>query len=241
MSKLFTGIGDTKPSTILSKEETENLLKEREQKALESQKRGEEARKKDLAEMQVECDKQLLDFYLDKSYLDLYKEYTPLRNEILVKVFTYSPSNRELVNKSLLGRSEIILPSAVNGEYVKSTTANSDRTLPIVKVISVGLGCQSLHISRGKLYTVSVDDIEGYDFNPDFIHAMQYGDAKQGGKNITKIPTDMPQRMKKINIRWAKFRFNLPNLLDKESSNFSDIFLIPEVLIKSEYKPNGVS
>lgn len=241
MSKLFTGVGDTKPTTLLSKEETDKLFKDREDKALESQKRAEENRKKDLAEMQIDCNNQLIDFYKNNSYSDSFKEYIPLRNEVLVKIFTYKPSNKELIGKSLLGRSEIMIPSAANGEYVKSTTSNTDQTLPIVKLIKIGKSCETKDLKEGSLYTVSVDDIEGYDFNPDFIHAMQYGDAKQGGKNITKIPTDMPQRKKRINIRWAKFVFNMPNLLKKEDNKFSDIFLIPEVLIKSEFIPDGVN
>lgn len=234
MSKLFTGVGDTKPTTLLSKEETDKLLKEKQ----DSQKRAEDILKKDKEDMQIECDRQILEFYKDTSYYEKFKKFTPLKEECIIKIFKYS-ADKAVASKGLLGKSKLILPSSINGGLTETTTANVDKHLPIIKIIRKGLTCK-LNVEEGKLYVVALDDVEGYVFNPDYIWAMQ-NMAKQGSKNLTHIPSDMEQRIRKIDNTWSKYKFNVPNLLFKHLSEFKDVYLIPDILIKSEFIPDGVN
>jgi hypothetical protein len=233
MSKLFTGLGETK-TALASTNGTgiDEVFKQRDDKALESQKKAEESRKKDLEQLQIDCDNQLLEF-AKKDITFEFEKFVPLKEDVLVEIFKFIPS-KEYISKSLLGRSPILLFSQLDGTTKESTTANNEQYLPIVRVIKVGVACSNKSIIPGSLYTVSVEDIEGYSFNPDYIWMMQ-NFAKQGQKNLTHIPADVPQRIKNIDTKWGKYRFNKPNLLKKEENEYRDIFLIPEISIKARY------
>lgn len=197
--------------------------------------------------------KNLRRFIEDDSYFENYDNYIFHGNEVLVKLFEFEPS-ADLSKKQLLGERVLLLPikDPKTGKIVdwKPGKAGLERRIyPLVKVIKVGLRVnfvetaeghlkeidEKYRIKEGSLYTVPADDVVGENWNPDFLFNMNsFAKTNQNGKpSIVNTPEDMPQKLPKVEINWAKYKFET---VDKIKDKNEFIYLIPSLKLKARYK-----
>lgn len=175
----------------------------------------------------------LRDFITDDSYFPEYSGYIPLGDKVLIRLFKFTP--REDL-KGELGTTEILLPGALDGNWKPKSQALSEKIFPIAKVIRKGLRAGDAHIEEGKIYTVPYEEILGTQWNPDFLHLVQTFAGKSGNQGkLVNIPEDMPQRLPKMAIEWARYKFSMPDRLGKETEDDKLTFLIPTIKLESIY------
>jgi hypothetical protein len=199
----------------------------------EAKRTYEEAQAQAKAEMQVEYVKALKDFYSDESYFDEFKDCEPLGKEVLVKIFFFQPP-KELASKRALGETELIISSKFDKQLKTTTQALYERYYPVVKVIKKGSDKDLENIKIGELYTVPAVDIEGEQWNPDFLHYMNtFAKVDNGKHGIVHTPPDMPPKIQSIKLTWDRYKFQVPGSV-KESDG--SIYLIPSVKLKTPYR-----
>lgn len=199
----------------------------------EAKRTYEEAQAQAKAEMQVEYVKALKDFYSDESYFDEFKDCEPLGKEVLVKIFFFQPP-KELASKRALGETELIISSKFDKQLKTTTQALYERYYPVVKVIKKGSDKDLENIKIGELYTVPAVDIEGEQWNPDFLHYMNtFAKVDNGKQGIVHTPPDMPPKIQSIKLTWDRYKFQVPGSV-KESDG--SIYLIPSVKLKTPYR-----
>ncbi len=240
----FSGIGesllaekDPRDLNLLFKQKKHGVSSEKHDELTkethEAKKSYEEAQAEAKAEMQVEYVKALKAFYADESYFDEFKDCDPLGKEVLVKIFFFQPP-KELASKRALGETELIITSKFDKQLKTTTQALYERYYPIVKVIKKGADKDLESIKIGGLYTVPAIDIEGEQWNPDFLHYMNtFAKADNGKQGQVHTPGDMPPKIQSIKLNWERYKFQIPGSV-KESDG--SIYLIPSVKLKTPYR-----
>ena len=245
----YSGIGESLEAVVGEKDPRDvNLLlknhpvrnvmtddkKEAAVKEVEEAKRTyEQAQAQAKIELQNEYKKALKAFYEDESYFDEFKDCEPIGKEVLVKIFFFKPS-KELAAKRVLGEKELIISSKFDKQLKTTTEALYEKYYPIVKVIKKGGDSGLDKIKIGELYTVPAVDIEGEQWNPDFLHYMNtFAKADNGKQGIVHIPPDMEPKIQSIKLNWDRYKFQAPGSV-KESDG--SIYLIPSVKLKTPYK-----
>jgi len=181
--------------------------------------------------IQEEFDKQLADFINDKSEQDEYKNFNPLQEKVIVKLFKFAPID----NKNALGTSQILIESPLDGKWKSSSIAQNEKIFPICKVIKVGKYITD--IKAGDVFTVPVSDIVGDDMNPEFMWLVQnFGQQGKHG-SMTKIPENMRQRIPKLEKNWERYKFSLPDRIGDETDDDKLVYLIPLLKLEAEYNP----
>lgn len=172
-----------------------------------------------------------LNYFLDDtSEQELYKKYTPLKEEILVKLFKFIPERKT----ETLGKSRILVKSALNGAWKPSDEVKNEKIFPICKVIKVGKGVKG-DIDTGKAYIVPYNDVNGDSWDPDFMFMVQ-NFAKQGRQgSMTEIPEGMRQKISNLEKNWERYRFSMPDRLGDETEDDRLVYLIPELKLVAEY------
>lgn len=182
--------------------------------------------------LQTQFNQQLQEFVDDNSDSESYQKFTPLREEVLVRLFKFKPEG----NTTELGKKEILIWSELQKDFIPSNQAIYEKIYPIVKIIKKGLASMNVEIKRGGLYTVPVNDVIGLDWNPDFLFTMN-NFAKQGKKNgMTHIPDDMEQKIPKLSKNWEHYKFSMPDRVSEETEEDELVYLIPELKLKAVYK-----
>lgn len=172
-------------------------------------------------------------FISDTSYFDEYRGFNPLSNKVLVKLFRFTPKDNL---KKELGETEILMPGALDGKWKPKTQAMAEKIFPIVKVIKRGMGVIDEFVKEGGVYTVPYEEITGTQWNPDFLHLVNtFGKSGNQGQ-LVNIPKDMPQRLPKMAIEWARYKFSMPDRLSKETEDDKLVFLIPTLKLESIYE-----
>lgn len=185
--------------------------------------------------LQKEFDEQLALFATNEDYFADYRKYTPLRKEILVKLFKFTPSDKEGLGDTGL----FMVKSEISGEFKPRTMALSEKIYPIVKVIKVGADIVDSLIKPGKLYTVPWNDVIGTAWNPDFL-GMMNGFAKKGETGaVINIPADMEQRISNLELTWERYKFSMPDRVRDETKDDKLVYLIPEPKLTSIYEFNN--
>lgn len=176
----------------------------------------------------------LRDFIEDDSYFPDYKGYIPLGDKVLIRLFKFTP--REDL-KEHLGKTEILLPGVLDGNWKPKIQALSEKIFPIAKVIRKGMRVNEDFIKEGGVYTVPYEEVLGTQWNPDFLHLVQTFAGKSGNQGkLVNIPEDMPQKLPKMAIEWARYKFSMPDRLGKETEDDKLTFLIPTIKLESIYE-----
>lgn len=211
----------------VSSEEAEKVKSEK----AEASKSYEEAQAQLKIEIQEDYSRALKAFSEDESYFNEFKDCDPIGKEVIVKLFKFKPS-RDLAQKRGLGEKSLIISSKFDKQLKTTTEALYERYYPIVKVIKVGNELPNIQV--GGLYTVPAIDIEGEEWNPDFLHYMNtFAKADNGKQGVVHVPEDMPQKLQSVDLNWKRYRFVAPGSV-KESDG--TIFLIPSVKLKTPYR-----
>lgn len=182
--------------------------------------------------LQQEFERKLEEF-IAEDLSDNYKRYIPRRDKALVKVFKFTPD----ANKHQLGKSSILMVSALDGTLKPSSVTKNEKLFPIVKVIKRGSDAPDW-VKEGELYVVPYNDIVGETWNPDFQWMMQNFSQKKGdGKpSLVTIPDDMPQKLLKIDVNWERYKFSMPDHLGDEKDGDKLVYLIPTLKLEADYK-----
>lgn len=242
----FSGIGESLEAMVDEKDPRDlNLMfknkhgvstevaEQKQAETLEVKRSYEEAQAAAKAEMQVEYVKALKEFYTDESYFEEFKDCEPLGKEVLVKIFFFQPP-KVLASKRALGETELIISSKFDNQLKTTTQALYERYYPIVKVIKKGTDAELEKIKIGELYTVPSVDIEGEQWNPDFLHYMNtFAKADNGKQGVVHTPPDMTPKIQSIKLTWEKYKFQVPGSV-KESDG--SIYLVPHIKLKTPYK-----
>lgn len=192
-------------------------------------------RKKKIAEdLQKDFDEQLKAFIDDNSYFEEYRKFSPLKKEILVKLFKFVPKNKEGLGYSGV----FMVKNEISNEYKPRTVSLSEKIYPIVKVIKTGVAIDDESISSGKIYTVPWNDVIGTSWNPDFLNLMQTFAKKGENGSIANVPADMDQRIPNLEINWERYKFSMPDRVSDETDEDKLVYLIPELKLTSLYEFN---
>lgn len=183
--------------------------------------------------IQEEFNRKLREFYEDDSYKKEYDRFKPLGDKLIIKLFKFVPES----NFSDLGTTDIWVKSPLTGEIKPSSQALNEKIFPIAKVLVKGVGVENTFIKQGRLYTVPVDDVEGMDWNPDFLHLMNTF-SQQGKAPKANLPEDMPQKIPKLERNWARYLFAMPDRLGNSTSEDKLVYLIPSLKLESIYEYN---
>lgn len=183
--------------------------------------------------IQQEFDEKLKEFYEEKNYIKEYERFTPLGDKILVKMFRFIPEK----NTEDLGKTQIWVKSPLTGEFKPSNQALNEKVFPIVKVLKVGVGVDKSFISEGKLYTVPLSEVDGMDWNPDFLHLMNTF-SQQGKAPKANLPEDMPQKIPKLERNWERYIFAMPDRIGNKTEEDKLVYLIPSLKLESIYEYN---
>lgn len=122
--------------------------------------------------------------------------------------------------------------SPIKQNYKLKDVPMTENTFPIVKILAVGEGVKSDKYQVGDVCLVPSTDIIGEDWNPKFLHIMQFQDSK-GMK--PKIPKGMRQTIPNVEVNWERYKFVRPWLPEPEEKDHLT-YLIPEAKIRGRYK-----
>jgi len=182
--------------------------------------------------LQEDLYNQLEELVKDNSHKKTYEKYVPRKDKILVKVFKFIPSDKDVK----LGNSPILMISNLDGTLKPSSVAKNEKLFPIVKVLKVGSDVDDW-VKEGQLYIVPWNDIVGETWNPDFQWMMQNFSQKRGdGKpSVVTIPDDMPQKLLKIDVNWERYKFSMPDRIGDEDEEDKLVYLIPQLKLEADY------
>lgn len=187
--------------------------------------------------LQVEYNKALTEFIADDTCLTDYASCEPQNREVLVKIFKFVASD-ELKENKALGTTKMFLPKGLKGGYELGSTAVKDKFYPVVKIIKVGENAgkqDGKNIVQGQTWTVPVMDVDGDDWNPEFLHYMNTFAKAEGSKQgLVHVPGDMLQKLPRIEIYWDKYIYHNPRLLKHDEENL--VYLIPDIKLKTQFK-----
>jgi len=162
-----------------------------------------------------------------------YENYFPLGDEVLVEIFSFIPSKK---SEELLGTKHIMVKTK-HGEWKPSVVANSEKILPLVRVIRIGNGVTNPRIAVGQVYTVSPDEVLSEEWNPDFLHlANTFARAPGSQGKLVNVPDEMPQKLPALDKNWQKYRFVKADTMEDRSEKDRYIYLIPTLKLKTLYK-----
>lgn len=195
-----------------------------------------EEKKQAVAEaLQKEYQQALNAFISDESYFEDYANCEAQNREVLVKIFKFVPSE-ELKNNRALGTTQLYLPSDLNGNYTLKSTTVDDKIYPIVKIIKVGANVgkeDGKNVKVGDTWTVPNAHIDGDDWNPDFLHYKNtFAKASDGKQGIVHLPSEMRQKLPRVEIYWSKYLFHNPRSTTPDDNL---IYLIPDILLKMKF------
>ena len=158
-----------------------------------------------ISKIEQDFNKKLRTFIEDKELPKAYANYTPIGDEVMIKLFKFIPSEQKKK------KSSILMPGGISGDFKEHTAAAHEKILPIAKILRIGLGVKR-ELKAGDICTVAPDDIMGKDWNPDFIHLMN-SFVKEEGKQgkLANVPKGMPQEIPKLEKNWARYRFIRPD------------------------------
>lgn len=224
---LFKEAPIPKVRNLMDKDKADALAEE----TLTSTKTYKEAQAELKLEVQKEYDIAIKEFYEDNSYFDGFKDCEPFGKEVLVKIFHFTPS-RTLANRRALGQTSLIISGKFDKELKTTTEAVYDKYYPVVKVIKKGPELPNIEI--GALYAVPAIDVEGKQWNPDFLHYMNtFARADNGKQGMVHVPEDMPQKIDSLVLNWDRYRFKMPGSVEESNGDF---YLIPSVKLKTPYR-----
>lgn len=178
---------------------------------------------------------QLKAFAADDSYMDLYKDYEFDYSEYLVRMFVLTPPKEFRPQTIIVEKTEL---SGVDPFTEKKIYLN-DIVMPIAKIIKVGKGNElddfgnpNKNVRKpGDIVILPTNKIVGMEQNPDFIHYMQFMEAK-GMTMLGEVP---PKEIPRFKKNYARYQFTrMGNLLPDEQDKVT--FLLPSPEIKGGYK-----
>lgn len=103
--------------------------------------------------------------------------------------------------------------------------------LPIAKIIAIGKSIDSKKYSVGDIVLVPSCDIIGDDWNPKFLHVMQFQQSK-GMQPV--LPDGMEQRIPNVEKNWEHYKFVRP-WVPKPTQVDNLTYLIPESKVKGRF------
>lgn len=183
----------------------------------------EKKNKEESLKFEKEFNKQLKEW----SKEDLSDEYSFVdisRQEYLVRIFEMDVSDFD---------GHITLNyewSALLNQYKIADARMNKKTFPIVKIIKVGRDSDD-GFKKGDIVLVPSTDILGDDWNPKFLHIMQY---QQSSNMKPVLPEGMRQRISNVEIKWDKYRFVKPWVLDPQNQD-TLTYLIPQSKVKGYF------
>lgn len=190
---------------------------------------AEEKRINDTKEFEKSFNKQLKDWSKVKTDGNDYKNFDFDGDYYLVRVFSMDVSQFSDYKTLEYEWSRVLKQWKLTDKQLKNNT------FPIVKILKVARGFGKDNPNKyneGDVCIVPGDDIVGDDWNPKFLHVMQF----QNSQNMTPVlPDGMSQRIPKIQITWNKYLFVRPWKIEPEYEDRLT-YLIPSTLIKGEYK-----
>lgn len=191
------------------------------------------AQKSKKEELQREFKDKLIAFMNDNELTEEYEKFEPRKDRVVVELFKFTADEKT----EELGKTEIYVKSSLSGEWKPSSVALSERIFPIGKVIKKGPDVDE-DIKVGDLYTVPIDEIEGYDWNPEFAWFMQ-NFSKQGKKGgMLTVPDDMPQKLPKIEKNWSRYRFfGIDSVVKPKEEEKRLVYLVPQLKLDARYIP----
>lgn len=101
----------------------------------------------------------------------------------------------------------------------------------VAKIVAIGSGIENTDYSVGDIVLLPSTDIVGEDWNPKFLHVMQF----QQSKGMAPVlPEGMRQRIPNVEIKWANYKFVRPWIpVPEESDELT--YLIPESKVKGKF------
>lgn len=165
---------------------------------------------------------------------DEYSKYTPIGDEVLIRLFRFSASDKIGAN---LGSEMILTQSPLDGSWKPSKVSSSEKVFPLVKIIRVGLGVTK-DLKEGDICTVPPEDVYGKTWNPDFLHLANTFAGKGGGAQgkLLNIPADMPQQIPSMEKNWSSYKFMKADVLGEVDEFDKLTFLVPTIKLKTLYK-----
>lgn len=106
-----------------------------------------------------------------------------------------------------------------------------ENVFPIVKILKVGEGVKSDKYKVGDICLVPSTDVIGEDWNPKFLHIMQF----QNSQNMKPVlPEGMRQSIPNVEKNWDRYKFVRPWIPNPEPIDHLT-YLIPEPKIRGRY------
>ncbi len=121
--------------------------------------------------------------------------------------------------------------SHIIGKFKIKDKPATENVFPIVKILKIGEGVKSTKHKVGDIVLVPSNEILGEDWNPKFLHYMQFQDSK--GMNPV-LPEGMKQSVPNVQKNWDRFMFIRPWVPQPEEQD-KLTYLIPEGRVIGSY------
>ena len=178
---------------------------------------------------------QLKHFAKDDSYYKFYDKYEFDYSEYLVRMFILTPPEDMRPSTIIVEKSEL---AGVNPLQEKKIFLN-DIVMPIAKIIKVGNITDEFgnpvpeekRRKQGDIVTLPPNKVMGMVQNPEFIHYMQFMEAK-GMQMLGEVP---PKEIPRFQKEYSRYQFTrIGNLYPDDMDKVT--FLLPSPEIKGGYK-----
>jgi hypothetical protein len=117
------------------------------------------------------------------------------------------------------------------GKFKLVDVPTVETVFPIAKIMKIGEGVTSDRYKVGDIVIVPSSDITGEDWNPKFLHVMQF----QNSQNMKPVlPDKMKQNIPNVEIHWGRWKFIKPWLPSPDNED-NLTYLIPTSKVKGRY------
>ena len=178
---------------------------------------------------------QLKHFAKDEDYFKYYDKYDFEFSEYLVRMFILTPPEEMRPSTIIVEKTEL----AGVDPFKEKTVFLNDIVMPIAKIIKVGKITDEFgnpvpedqKRKPGDIVILPTNKVMGMVQNPDFIHYMQFTEAK-GMAPLGPVP---PAEIAKFQKEYARYQFTrMGNIYPDDQDKVT--FLLPSPEIKGGYK-----